>query len=90
MKTRLVSSPPEQIEADALALILFEANDELPRSAAALDAATLGLISELYERKEFTGKALETAWIHRPAGFLVQRMLLVGGGKSGDLQESSS
>ena len=88
MKTRLVSSPPEQIEADALALILFEANDELPRPAAALDAATLGLISELYERKEFTGKALETAWIHRPAGFLVRRMLLVGGGKSGDFSSA--
>ena len=82
MKTQLTAAPPEQIEADAVALILFETADELPEPAATLDAKTSGLISELYDNKEFTGKALETAWIHRPAGFLVQRMLLVGGGKS--------
>ena len=88
MKTQLISSPPEQIEADALALILFEANDDLPRPAAALDAETGGLISELYEKKEFSGKALETAWIHRPAGFLAPRILLVGGGKSGEFSSA--
>ena len=89
MKTQLISSPPEQIEADALALILFEANDDgLPEPAAALDAATSGLISELYEKKEFSGKAFETAWIHRPAGYLARRMLLVGGGKSGEFSST--
>ena len=81
MKTQLTASPPEQVEADALALVLFEASDDLPEQAAALDAKTGGLISEFYDSKEFTGKSLETAWIHRPAGFLVQRLLLVGGGK---------
>ena len=84
MKTQLISSPPERIDADALALILFEATDERPHTAPNFDATTAALISELYEKKEFSGKALETAWIHRPAGLIAPRLLLVGGGKSGD------
>jgi leucyl aminopeptidase len=39
------------------------------------------VIAELYARGEFSGKALETAVIHRPAGLKAGRLLLVGGGK---------
>ncbi len=88
MKTQLTSSSPEQVEADAIALIFFEERDELLRSVTALDADASGLIGELYEKKEFSGKALETAWIHRPAGFLAQRLLLVGGGKSAEFSSA--
>ncbi len=82
MKTQLISSLPDHVEADAIALILFEEKDELLQSVAALDAEITSLIGDLYEKKEFSGKALETAWIHRPPGFLAPRLLLVGGGKS--------
>jgi len=94
MKTQLTAFPPEQVEADAIALIFFEEKfeeeekDELPRPVAALDAETSSLIGELYENKEFSGKALEMAWIHRPAGFLAQRLLLVGGGKSAEFSSA--
>ena len=80
MKSRLVPTSIENVEADAVAMVLFESSDDaLP--AGDYDSLTSGLITELYESKEFTGKALTTALIHRPAGFKASRLLLVGGGK---------
>ncbi|MBI5085625.1 MAG: aminopeptidase, partial [Acidobacteria bacterium] len=40
-----------------------------------------GLVRDLYANGEFTGKALETALIHRPTGMKAARLLLVGGGE---------
>ncbi len=87
MKPQLISIPPETVEADALALVLFESSQREPQPAAACDALAGGLVAELYESEEFTGKALKTALIHRPAGAKARRLLLVGGGK---LEEFSS
>ncbi len=39
------------------------------------------LIKELYDSGEFSGKALETAILHRPAGLKAKRLVLAGGGK---------
>ena len=49
-------------------------------SAEGLDTLTGGLISELYATKEFTGKTLDTALLHRPAGLKAGRLLLAGAG----------
>ena len=80
MNTQLVSSRPEQIEADAVAVFLNEASREVPPSARRLDPLTDGLVSEIYGRGEFRGKLFDTALLHRPAGFQAARLLLVGGG----------
>jgi len=37
------------------------------------------LTSDLYESKEFTGKPLDLALLHRPAGLKARRLLLIGG-----------
>jgi leucyl aminopeptidase len=80
MQIRSVASSPADIEADALVLTLFQlADGEKPDSQA--DAWSSGIIGEIYSRGEFSGKALETAVIHRPAGLKASRLLLVGGGK---------
>src|SRR5690606_26681255 len=80
MQIRAVSSSPAEIEADALVLTLFQlADGEKPEGQA--NAWTAGVIADLYSRGEFSGKALETAVIHRPAGLKAVRLLLVGGGK---------
>ena len=42
-----------------------------------------GLAAELADRKEFEGKAGETALIYRPAGLAAQRLVLAGLGESG-------
>ena len=80
MQIRTLSSSPAEIEADALVITLFALTDgEKPDPQA--NAWSLGIIAELYSRGEFSGKALETAVIHRPGGLKAGRKLLVGGGK---------
>jgi leucyl aminopeptidase len=81
MKARLAQEKPEAVEADALAVVLFEATSEDPNPGSLYDARTQGLIGEFYDSQEFTGKALRTALIHRPSGFRARRLLLIGGGK---------
>ena len=81
MKPTVVSEKPEAVVADALAIVLFEAGAGQPHPGAAFDAHTQGLLGELYNSQEFTGKVLRTALIHRPSGFQAKRLLLIGGGK---------
>ena len=81
MKTQLLPTSTENVEADAVAIVLFESSDDTP-AGGNYRSLTNGLITELYESKEFTGKALDTALIHRPTGFKPSRLLLVGGGKA--------
>jgi leucyl aminopeptidase len=80
MKSQLVSTQPEAIEADALAIILFEKTDENPEPWSAADRLAGGLAAELYSSQEFTGKLHQTTLIHRPAGVKASRLLLIGGG----------
>jgi len=47
----------------------------------ALNTATRGWIEDVFLRGEFTGKACETALLHRPAGMAAKALLLVGGGR---------
>ncbi len=70
MITKLDSQPVETVECDALILVGFE---DQPHS---------GPGAELYESKEFSGKPLDVALLHRPPGMKAKRLLLVGGGKA--------
>ena len=73
MTTKLDLQPIETVECDALVVVAFEG-----KPGGRLE----GLTAELYESKEFTGKALEVALLHKPAGLKARRLLLVGGGKA--------
>jgi len=84
MKITLNATPLAQIETDVLVLIVYskeEGSGLHGTSAPEIDRATGGWITEIMGRGEFTGKAMETALLHRPAGLKAQRLLLVGGGK---------
>ena len=72
MDIKLETKSVADVEADAVVVMGFE--DET--SAAGGDAA-----KELYASGEFTGKALEIAILHRPAGMKAKRLVLAGGGK---------
>ena len=72
MITKLDLQPVETIECDALMVVAFEG--QKPERFGDVTA-------ELYESKEFSGKPLEFALLHRPAGVKARRLLLVGGGK---------
>ena len=73
MQSTLELKPIHTVECDAAILVAFEgqAGEGLP-----------DIVKELYESKEFSGKSLEVALLHRPPGMKAKRLLLVGGGKS--------
>jgi leucyl aminopeptidase len=84
MRMTLTTTPLAEIETETLALVVFSKESGAAlhgKTAPEVNRATGGWIEEVMARGEFTGKAQETALLHRPAGFKAQRLLLVGGGK---------
>jgi leucyl aminopeptidase len=76
METKLVHQPLNAVQADALAVVLFEdqpAPQELSGFAAWLD--------ELKSSAEFLGKPGELTVLHQPQGLASRRLVVVGGGK---------
>ena len=76
MDIKVEGKPIAEVEADALLVVGFE--------GAAPSGPASGLSKELYDAGEFSGKALENAILHRPAGFKAKRLVLAGAGKRGD------
>jgi leucyl aminopeptidase len=74
MELTLSTTLAADLETAAFAVLCF--SDEAPGSELAG-----GLVQEMHSRGEFTGKALETAVVHRPAGMKAERLLLVGCGE---------
>ena len=83
MELTLEQKTALQTDADTLVVVCFmkdKPEDAFTGAAAAVNGATGGWIEELYQRREFTGKALETALLHRPTGLTAKRLLVIGGG----------
>ncbi len=76
METNLVIQPFDRVEADALAIVLFEEE----AAPAELHSASAWL-EELRSSGEFTGKSGEIAVSHLPAGLAAKRLVAIGGGK---------
>src|SRR5260370_25972918 len=72
MNIRVSDVALHDLEFDALVVLGFEER----RPAIEEDR-----IGDLYSSGEFSGKALEFAIIHRPAGFKAKRLVLGGAGK---------
>lgn len=87
MQVRLTCVPVEQIETEALALVCFDKDSQAGglswESARKVNQITGGWLEEVYRTGEFTGKLFETLLLHRPPGLRARRLVLVGGGKSG-------
>jgi leucyl aminopeptidase len=74
MEIRLETKNLGDLDSDALIVLGFEGTPaEVPTVA--------DHIKDLYDSGEFTGKALEIAILHRPAGLKAKRLVLAGGGK---------
>jgi leucyl aminopeptidase len=73
MDIRLEPKQLAEVDSDALVIVGFEGPP--PETAAA------GQVKELYDSGEFSGKALEIAILHRPAGLKAKRLVVAGGGK---------
>jgi len=74
MEFTLTTTCSREIETPAFAMLCF--SDEPPSEETAG-----GVLKEMFTSGEFTGKANETAVVHRPAGMKAQRLLLVGCGE---------
>ena len=82
MNTQILFGPFEQIDADVLAVLDDEREGgEAAGAAKTVDALTGGWLTEVRAGGEFTGAALETAVLHRPAGLKARRLLAAGTGK---------
>jgi leucyl aminopeptidase len=73
MEIKLEPKKLAEVDSDAVVLVGFEG---APPEAPAAEA-----VKELYDSGEFSGKALETAILHRPSGLKTKRLVLAGGGK---------
>src|SRR5580704_18654518 len=73
MDIKIETRPIAEVDSDAVVIVAFEGE---PPSGPASDQ-----IKELYDSGEFSGKALEIAILHRPAGLKAKRLVLAGGGK---------
>ena len=73
METKLIYQALNEVEADAVAVVLFEDGEGLPQAKTWLD--------EMRTSGEFTGKSGEMATLHQPQGLKAKRLIAVGGGK---------
>jgi leucyl aminopeptidase len=81
MNLHFSSAPVESVECDVLVVFAPEKKDQpLPESLSAIDRATGGWLADIYASGEFSGKAGETAVLHRPSGLRARRLLAVGSG----------
>ncbi len=81
MQLLIQTSPAAQTEADALAILAFEAETGQPPADSQL-AEQAGWLAELRASGEFTGKLYEVSILHRPAGLAAKRLVVIGAGKS--------
>ena len=87
MKSAIVTAAPAGIDTPLLAVIV-PTGSAVPDSLAALDKATGGVIARAITSGDFKGKRDETQLLY-PAAGKIQRLLLVGVGKSGDVTRNS-
>jgi leucyl aminopeptidase len=73
MEIKLEPKKLAEVDSDALVVVGFEG---APPETAEPDS-----VKELYDSGEFSGKSLEVAILHRPAGLKAKRLVLAGGGK---------
>jgi leucyl aminopeptidase len=78
METKLIYQPLNEVEADAIAVVLFEDGDA---ALAATAPAIKTWLDEMRTSGEFTGKPAEMATLHQPQGLKAKRLIAVGGGK---------
>ena len=81
MQITLDARPFAKLDSQALVTYAFEQDDPIQSVLSELDAAVGGALGKLAKSGELTGKSLEMALLHFPAGIAAERVLVVGAGK---------
>jgi len=93
MDTRLIAANPAEVDTECLVVFALDHSvksqggninsKEKPEPRLAVkDAALEKAVADLVSSSEVTGKAFETALLHRPQGLKAKRLLVVGAGKA--------
>lgn len=87
LDAKLVLDSPAAIDTPALATWVCSSgakppSPQLDDALAELDRLTGGLLEQLADAGELTGKAGESVLLHNPAGLKARRLLLLGAGKA--------
>jgi leucyl aminopeptidase len=93
MKTTLSTASPSQFETECLVVPVLDAaennngdksdkSDKHNPQIQTDDKAVLDAAADLIASGEVTGKMLEIALLHKPAGLKAKRLVLIGGGKA--------
>jgi leucyl aminopeptidase len=80
---------PEKQRSDCIVVGVFEGG-KLSGAAQALDKAARHALSDLIARGDMSGKASSTLLLHKLPGIAAERVLLVGLGKSADLNNKTT
>jgi leucyl aminopeptidase len=80
MQLHIENAAIEQATADAIVFICFE-REEKEAAADPVLSVQDGWLAALRESGEFTGKLYEWSILHRPAGVVAKRLVVIGGGK---------
>ena len=89
MDVHLVRSSWSTVECDALFVPLFEEDLAGGDLASEIDSALDGLLTEVQESGELTGKPGETVTVYRPGNLKCGRLVLVGSGKESNYDSAS-
>ena len=81
MNIEFTTIPVAQLQASALAVYTFEGAAASSGTVDQMPTETRVLLGELEASGELTGKAYECTLVHRPAGLVARRLLVVGAGK---------
>jgi leucyl aminopeptidase len=85
MKISVKSGSAEKEPTEVIIIVLFEDTKKIPSELDTLNKASGGIISNLLESKDFTGKLNETIMIPTYKKIMPKRLMLVGLGKSTEL-----
>ena len=85
MKISVKSGTAEKESTEVMVINLFEDTKKIPSELNACNKASGGIISNLLESKDFTGKLNETIMIPTYRKIMPKRLMLVGLGKSTEL-----
>lgn len=88
MKIEFLSTPLAEIRAQALVVYGFEEAPAASGTVEKLPEETRGLLEEMREARELTGKAFECTPLRWPDGITADKLLVVGAGKSEKFSEA--
>ena len=83
MRFDVKTGPATKQRTDCLILPIY-ASGPMPQATRAIDSATKGLISDLFDSRDINGKPGQTLTVKPPAGLNCKRIMLVGCGDRDD------